>query len=153
MSDADDAKLTARYDFALDKFRHYASYSPIDGTARSFLVSLCRQRVRSHLVDLNIDFEDGDGNPANDAHAFTPWVILERRVTDEADAVHTLRRAAPGAVAATKQLLRRLRATAPDLRAEAAIAFAAGLRGPEAAAGLAAFAKKQPAPWAREPDL
>ena len=70
-----------------------------------------------------------------------------------ADAVHTLRRAAPGAVAATKQLLRRLRATAPDLRDEAAIAFAAGLRSPEAAAGLAAFARKQPAPWAKEPGL
>jgi isohexenylglutaconyl-CoA hydratase len=64
-----------------------------------------------------------------------------------ADAVRALRAAAPGAVAATKQLLHRLRAKAPDLRTEAAIAFAAALRGPEAAAGLSAFAKKQPAPW------
>ncbi|MCB4363661.1 enoyl-CoA hydratase/isomerase family protein [Hydrogenophaga taeniospiralis] len=64
-----------------------------------------------------------------------------------ADAVRALRTAAPGAVAATKQLLHRLRAKAPDLRTEAAIAFAAALRGPEAAAGLSAFAKKQPAPW------
>ena len=64
-----------------------------------------------------------------------------------ADAVRALRAAAPGAVVATKQLLHRLRAKAPDLRTEAAIAFAAALRGPEAAAGLSAFAKKQPAPW------
>jgi len=58
-----------------------------------------------------------------------------------------LRRSAPGAVASTKRLLQRLRGDPPDLRDAAAAAFAAALRGPEAAAGLAAFAKKQPAPW------
>ena len=68
-----------------------------------------------------------------------------------ADAVRALRAAAPGAVATTKQLLHRLRAKAPDLRTEAAIAFAAALRGPEAAAGMSAFAKKQPAPWVDGP--
>ncbi|UCU93649.1 enoyl-CoA hydratase/isomerase family protein [Hydrogenophaga taeniospiralis] len=68
-----------------------------------------------------------------------------------AEAERALRAAAPGAVAATKQLLHRLRDKAPDLRNEAAIAFAAALRGPEAAAGLAAFAKKQPAPWVDVP--
>jgi len=65
-----------------------------------------------------------------------------------ASAVAALHRAAPGAVAATKQLLQRLRGTAPDLRDEAALAFASGLRSPEAAQGLAAFAQKRPAPWA-----
>ncbi len=68
-----------------------------------------------------------------------------------AETERALRAAAPGAVAATKQLLHRLRAKAPDLRTEAAIAFAAALRGSEAAAGLAAFAKKQPAPWVDVP--
>jgi isohexenylglutaconyl-CoA hydratase len=68
-----------------------------------------------------------------------------------AETERALRAAAPGAVAATKQLLHRLRAKAPDLRTEAAIAFAAALRGPEAAAGLSAFAKKQPAPWVDVP--
>ena len=58
------------------------------------------------------------------------------------------RAAAPGAIAATKRLLRRLHAPLPDLRDEAAIAFASALRGAEAAAGLKAFARKQPAPWA-----
>ncbi|MBE0588549.1 MAG: enoyl-CoA hydratase [Betaproteobacteria bacterium HGW-Betaproteobacteria-9] len=67
------------------------------------------------------------------------------------EAERALRAAAPGAVAATKQLLHRLRDKAPDLRTEAAIAFAAALRGPEAAAGLGAFAKKQPAPWVDVP--
>lgn len=58
-----------------------------------------------------------------------------------------LLRAAPGAVASTKQLLRSLRGPVPDLRDAAAQAFAQGLRSAEAAQGLAAFARKQPAPW------
>src|SRR5690606_42152073 len=63
--------------------------------------------------------------------------------------IQTMKRVAPGAVASTKRLLQRLRGNnVPDLRDEAAIAFATALRGPEAAAGLTAFAKKQPAPWA-----
>ncbi len=64
-----------------------------------------------------------------------------------ADTLARHRAAAPGAIAATKRLLRRLHAPLPDLRDEAAIAFALALRGPEAAAGLKAFARKQPAPW------
>ena len=66
----------------------------------------------------------------------------------------TLRRysaAAPGALAATKQLLSRLQAPLPDLRDEAAVAFAAALRGNEAAHGLSAFARRQPPPWADAP--
>lgn len=62
----------------------------------------------------------------------------------------TLRRysaAAPGALAATKHLLARLQAPLPDLRDEAAIAFAAALRGREAAQGLSAFSRRQPPPW------
>jgi 2',3'-cyclic-nucleotide 2'-phosphodiesterase / 3'-nucleotidase len=42
-------------------------------------------------VSANVHVDDGDGNPANDAHAFNPWVILERRVSDEAGATHTLK--------------------------------------------------------------
>ncbi len=57
------------------------------------------------------------------------------------------RAAAPGATATTKRLLLRLHAPWPDLRNEAAAAFASALRGEEAAAGLKAFARKQPAPW------
>jgi isohexenylglutaconyl-CoA hydratase len=61
-----------------------------------------------------------------------------------------LRRAAPGALASTKRLLQRLRTDSPDLRGEAAIAFAAALRGSEAEAGLQAVSRKQPPPWAGE---
>lgn len=42
-------------------------------------------------VSANVHIDDGDGNPANDAHAFAPWVMLERRVTDEAGAPQTLK--------------------------------------------------------------
>lgn len=64
---------------------------------------------------------------------------------------HTLQQlhgSAPGAVASTKRLLTHLRQRTPDLRVQAAQAFASALRGPEAAAGLQAFARKQPPPWA-----
>lgn len=83
--------------------------------------------------------------------------LVDELVADDAleaalrDRVQAMKRAAPGAVASTKRLLQRLRGDVPDLRSEAAIAFASALRGPEAAAGLAAFAKKQPAPWADKP--
>ncbi len=79
--------------------------------------------------------------------------LVDEVVADDAlvamatDRLQGLRRAAPGAVASTKQLLQRLRGRVPDLRDEAAIAFAGALRSQEAAAGLVAFGKKQPAPW------
>lgn len=63
------------------------------------------------------------------------------------DTLVHFRRAAPGATAVTKQLLRRMHAPLPDLRDEAALAFATALRGSEAATGLQAFMHKQPAPW------
>lgn len=65
-----------------------------------------------------------------------------------AEAIGEARAAAPGAVAATKRLLARLSAPLPDLRDEAARVFAAALRGPEAAAGLRAFARRAAPPWA-----
>jgi 2',3'-cyclic-nucleotide 2'-phosphodiesterase/3'-nucleotidase len=34
-------------------------------------------------LNANIYLEDGDGNPANDKNAYTPYVILERDFTDE----------------------------------------------------------------------
>lgn len=77
--------------------------------------------------------------------------VIDPATPDESDAWHTslqrLLRAAPGAVASTKQLLLHLRGPMPDLRDAAAQAFATGLRSAEAAQGLAAFARKQPAPW------
>lgn len=63
--------------------------------------------------------------------------------------IGALRRAAPGAVAHTKALLCMMnQAPAIDLPAQAAIKFAANLRSPEAAEGLAAFAGKRKPGWA-----
>ena len=42
-------------------------------------------------VNANVYVDDGDKDPGNDKNAFTPYVILERPVTDEAGARHTLK--------------------------------------------------------------
>jgi len=42
-------------------------------------------------VNANVHIDDGDGNPANDTNAFTPYVILERSFTDTAGAKHALK--------------------------------------------------------------
>jgi len=55
--------------------------------------------------------------------------------------------AAPGAVAATKRLLAQGRSVPNALLDAAALAFAQALRGPEAAAGLQAFAARRSPPW------
>lgn len=61
-----------------------------------------------------------------------------------------LKAGAPDAVVATKRLLHALGTHAvKDLRQDAAQAFAASLRSPEATHGLAAFAKRQAPSWAR----
>lgn len=89
---------------------------------------------------------------ANEAQALG---LVNNVVADDAlesalhDTLQQLNRAAPGAVASTKRLLQRLRGRQPDLRDEAALAFAAALRGPEASEGLLAYARKQPAPWVK----
>ncbi len=47
-------------DFDLDRFRHYASYCPLQGVARSFLVSQARQTVRSRVLDHAFEFGAGE---------------------------------------------------------------------------------------------
>lgn len=90
------------------------------------------------------------------AHEAQAAGLVQTVVADDAldealaQATTALRRSAPGAVAVTKRLLQRLSAPLPDLRDDAAQAFAHALRGPEAAAGLQAFARHQAAPWAQE---
>ncbi|MFN4116317.1 MAG: L-histidine N(alpha)-methyltransferase, partial [Inhella sp.] len=82
----DEAGITARFnlnlltrlnrelqmDFALDAFAHYASYSPLDGVARSFLVSLRAQRVRSRLLDQHFDFAAGESIYTEQSQKYTP---------------------------------------------------------------------------------
>lgn len=47
-------------DFDLDAFRHYATYCPLQGVARSFLVSQRRQVVHSAVLDQRFHFEPGE---------------------------------------------------------------------------------------------
>ncbi len=61
--------------------------------------------------------------------------------------LHTLKSAAPQAVAATKKLMSSFDGV-PDIRAAAAQAFASSLRGVEASEGIAAFAQKRAPRWA-----
>jgi 2',3'-cyclic-nucleotide 2'-phosphodiesterase/3'-nucleotidase len=42
-------------------------------------------------VNANVYVDDGDKDPANDRHAFTPYVILERPWLDESGTRHTLK--------------------------------------------------------------
>ncbi|MBX3611549.1 MAG: L-histidine N(alpha)-methyltransferase [Hydrogenophaga sp.] len=47
-------------DFALDAFRHYASYCPLQGVARSFLVSQAAQAVHSTVLGTGFHFARGE---------------------------------------------------------------------------------------------
>ncbi len=47
-------------DFDRARFRHYACYSPLDGAARSFLVSASRQIVRSTVLGRSFSFAEGE---------------------------------------------------------------------------------------------
>ena len=42
-------------------------------------------------VSANVHIDDGDGNPDNDVHAFTPYVLLDRSFTDETGQRHKLK--------------------------------------------------------------
>jgi 2',3'-cyclic-nucleotide 2'-phosphodiesterase/3'-nucleotidase len=42
-------------------------------------------------LNANVYLEDGDGNPANDKNAYTPYVILDRTFTDESGAPQKLK--------------------------------------------------------------
>ena len=70
----DDAGITARFnlnlltrmnrelgfDFASEQFEHYASYSPLDGCARSFLVSKKAQKIYSTVLRESFSFDSGE---------------------------------------------------------------------------------------------
>jgi len=47
-------------DFNLDQFTHYPMYDPTSGEARSYLVSLNRQRVHLKKLDEWLDFNEGE---------------------------------------------------------------------------------------------
>ena len=102
-------------------------------------------------VSANVHIDDGDGNPDNDLHAFTPYVILERSVSDAAGAQHRLKIGVIGFVPPQilvwdrlrldgKLTVRDIQETArrrvPEMRAQGADIVVAALIGPEHAATL-----------------
>jgi L-histidine N-alpha-methyltransferase len=64
-------------DFALERFHHYASYSPLDGVARSFLVSSERQTVRSRRLQREFHFQAGESIYTEQSQKYTLPLIEE----------------------------------------------------------------------------
>lgn len=86
---ADSAGVTARFnlnllarlnreldmDFDLAQFDHYATYSPLDGAARSFLVSARRQTVASARLRTEFRFEAGESIYTEQSQKYTVEMI------------------------------------------------------------------------------
>lgn len=104
-----------------------------DRLARQFMLQ-GRKLTAAQAHDLGLVDEPVDGSEA-DLFKATETLI------------RSLQAAAPQAVATTKKLMSTFGA-APDIRAGAALAFAASLRGSEAPEGIHAFAQKRAAGWA-----
>lgn len=64
-------------DFAMERFYHYASYSPLDGVARSFLVSSERQTVRSRRLQREFHFQSGETLYTEQSQKYTLPMIEE----------------------------------------------------------------------------
>ncbi len=62
-------------DFDIERFAHYASYSPLDGAARSFLVSQRHQTVRSRVLDRHFEFGDGEAIYTEQSQKYTPQSV------------------------------------------------------------------------------
>lgn len=64
-------------DFDLKKFSHYATYDPLSGTARSFLVSSCRQSVHSRNLGRKFEFEEGEAIYVEQSQKYTREMIQD----------------------------------------------------------------------------
>lgn len=64
-----------RMDFDLAEFHHFATYSPLDGAARSFLVSRRRQVVRSAVLGRRFSFQAGEAIYTEQSQKYTPGMI------------------------------------------------------------------------------
>lgn len=73
-------------DFAVDQFKHYASYSPLDGAARSFLVSQRRQRVRSTHLACDFNFQAGETIYTEQSQKYS-YAMIESLARDSGFAV------------------------------------------------------------------
>ena len=62
-------------DFALDRFAHYACYNPLDGAARSFLVSALTQEVHSSHLGRSFHFAAGETIYTEQSQKYTPAMV------------------------------------------------------------------------------
>jgi dimethylhistidine N-methyltransferase len=62
-------------DFDLDRFSHYASYCPLEGVARSFLVSKVDQVVSSGSLARSFSFRTGETIFTEQSQKYTPQSI------------------------------------------------------------------------------
>lgn len=62
-------------DFDVGKFQHYASYRPIDGSARSFLISREDQQVTINALDKTFDFARWEPVFMEISQKYTPAMI------------------------------------------------------------------------------
>jgi len=62
-------------DFDLDQFSHYATYSPLDGVARSFIVSRRRQIVHSRRLACDFAFQAGEAIYTEQSQKYSPGMI------------------------------------------------------------------------------
>lgn len=63
--------------FDLAQFRHFPTYSPLDGAARSFLVSLKRQTVHSDVLSRDFTFQSGEAIYTEQSQKYTLGMIDE----------------------------------------------------------------------------
>jgi dimethylhistidine N-methyltransferase len=66
--------------FDLQQFRHYASYNPLDGAARSFLVSLQAQQVQCPPLGQNFDFAAGETIYTEQSQKYSPAMVAQLAV-------------------------------------------------------------------------
>lgn len=101
----DPARVTARFnlnllirinrelsaDFNPDRFHHYACYNPLDGVARSFLISECRQTVQSDVLKQSFEFAAGESIYMEQSQKYDRELIAElaRQSRFKADAFIT----------------------------------------------------------------
>ena len=64
-------------DFDLLSFSHYATYDPLSGTARSFLVSGRRQSVHSRCLGRTFEFEEGETIYVEQSQKYTREMIKD----------------------------------------------------------------------------
>ncbi|MRW90054.1 L-histidine N(alpha)-methyltransferase [Duganella sp. FT80W] len=77
-------------DFDTEHFSHYASYSPLDGTARSFLVSKRRQTVRSRILDREFNFVCGETIYTEQSQKYSTEMITQLAVASGFDVANVI---------------------------------------------------------------